>query len=58
MVGWFIHPIVFMAASTLVVIVLYRREFCSAALDALRSGKVFEEPLPGKPSAAQNPKAD
>ncbi len=45
-VSWFIHPVVFMAASTLVVIVLYRREFRSAALLALRSGKVFEEPAP------------
>lgn len=47
-VGWFIHPAVFIAASTLVVVVLYRREFCSDALLALRSGKVFEEPAPTK----------
>ena len=50
-VGGFIHPIVFVAASTLVVIVLYRREFCSDALGALRSGKVFEDPAPGKPES-------
>ncbi|MDL0432628.1 DUF599 family protein [Marinobacter sp. TBZ242] len=43
-VSWFIHPVVFMGASTLTVIILYRREFRSAALQALRSGKVFEEP--------------
>lgn len=50
-VAWFIHPLVFIAASTLVVIVLYRREFRSAALSGLRAGKVFEEPAPGKPDA-------
>ncbi|MBD3656873.1 MULTISPECIES: DUF599 domain-containing protein [Marinobacter] len=43
-VAWFFHPLVFIAASTLVVVVLYRREFCSDALVALRSGKVFDEP--------------
>ena len=43
-VAWFIHPVAFIAASTLVVAVLYRREFRSDALQALRSGKVFEEP--------------
>ena len=56
-VGWFIHPIVFMAASTLVVVVLYRREFCSTALEALRAGKVFEEPLPGKAENSPKPKS-
>lgn len=45
-VSWFIHPVVFIGASTLVVIILYRREFRSDALLALRSGKVFDEPLP------------
>ncbi len=43
-VSWFIHPLVFIGASTLVVIILYRREFRSDALLALRSGKVFEDP--------------
>lgn len=43
-VAWFVHPAAFIAASTLVVIVLYRREFRSEALTALRSGKVFDEP--------------
>lgn len=43
-VAWFIHPIAFMVASTWVVLVLYRREFHSNALTALRQGKVFEEP--------------
>jgi uncharacterized membrane protein len=47
-VAWFFHPVAFIVASTVVVIVLYRREFCSDALAALRSGKVFEEPVPGK----------
>ncbi len=51
-VAWFIHPIAFMVASTVVVIVLYRREFSSDALQALRSGKVFEEPSPAKADAA------
>ncbi|HET8849556.1 MAG TPA: DUF599 family protein [Marinobacter sp.] len=45
-VAWFIHPVLFMAASTLVVYVLYRREFHSDALAALRAGKVFEEAIP------------
>lgn len=53
-VGWFIHPLVFMGASTLVVVVLYRREFCSDALGALRSGKVFEETLPAKADKTAN----
>ncbi len=44
-VASFIHPLAFLAASTLVVIVLYRREFHSDALNALRDGKVFEESL-------------
>lgn len=43
-VCWFIHPFVFMGASTMIVIVLYRREFRSDALVALRSGKLFEDP--------------
>ncbi len=49
-VSWFIHPLVFIGASTLVVIILYRREFRSDALLALRSGKVFEEPAPKQES--------
>lgn len=53
-VSWFIHPVVFMGASTLVVIVLYRREFRSAALVALRSGKVFEEPEPKQYAEKEN----
>lgn len=38
----------------LVAVVLYRREFCSDALAALRSCKVFEEPVPGKPERNPN----
>ncbi len=53
-VGWFIHPLVFIAGSTLVVVVLYRREFCSNALGALRSGKVFEEEVPAKAEKTPN----
>ncbi len=53
-VTWFIHPLFCIAASTWVVFVLYRREFRSAALEALRAGKVFEEPE--KPARAD--KAD
>ena len=30
--GWFIHPVVFVAAVTMVIIVLYRREYHSRAL--------------------------
>ena len=40
-----------MAASTLVVYVLYRREFHSDALSALRDGKVFEEAIPARADA-------
>ena len=45
-VAWFFHPWAFIVASTLIVVVLYRREFHSRALRNLRSGKVFEEPAP------------
>ncbi|HLV76353.1 MAG TPA: DUF599 domain-containing protein [Marinobacter sp.] len=45
-VAWFIHPVALMASSTLVVYVLYQREFNSTALEALRAGKVFDEVLP------------
>ena len=34
--GWFIHPLLFMAATLVVVGVVYRREFRSRALKALR----------------------
>jgi uncharacterized membrane protein len=44
-VAWFVHPIAFIGASTLIVIILYRREFRSDALVALRAGKVFEDPV-------------
>lgn len=44
-VAWFIHPVAFMATSALVVFVLYRREFHSDALSALREGKVFDEAI-------------
>ncbi|MBJ6138104.1 DUF599 domain-containing protein [Marinobacter litoralis] len=52
----FIHPLVFIAASTLVVIVLYRREFHSDALSALRDGKVFNEARPAPKNATAKPK--
>jgi uncharacterized membrane protein len=42
-VAWFVHPVAFIGASTLIVIILYRREFRSDALVALRAGKVFED---------------
>jgi uncharacterized membrane protein len=38
MLGWFISPWLFMAASLLVVAVQYRREFMSRTLHALRDG--------------------
>lgn len=34
-IAWFYHPVAFIAVSTLVVLVLYRREFSSAALFSL-----------------------
>lgn len=49
-VAWFAHPIAFIVASTLIVIILYRREFHSDALVAMRSGKVFEDPVASKES--------
>ena len=36
--GWFLHPAIFMAASALVVVVLYRREFLSRTVAILREG--------------------
>ena len=36
--AWFIHPILFMIAVVLVVFVLFRREFHSKTLHALRQG--------------------
>ncbi len=36
--GWFLHPLVFIAASALVVLVLYRREFRSRTVKILREG--------------------
>ena len=36
--GWFIHPVLFMIAVVLVVLVLFRREFHSKTLHALRKG--------------------
>lgn len=53
-VAWFIHPLAFIAGSTLVVIVLYRREFRSNALEALRGGKVFEEPAAKSDAASKS----
>lgn len=35
--GWFIHPLVFIAATTLVVLVIYRREFRSNVLRAMQA---------------------
>jgi len=42
-ISWFMSPYLFMVTSTFIVWVLYRREFKSEALKALRSGKVFED---------------
>ncbi|MCB6184723.1 DUF599 domain-containing protein [Leeia sp. TBRC 13508] len=36
-IAWFIQPLAFIVASTLVVIILYRRDFASEALDAMQS---------------------
>lgn len=40
---WFIHPVLFMLSTGLIVCILYHREFKSRALKALRSGKDFPE---------------
>ena len=41
-IAWFIHPLLFMVMSALVVYVLYRREFRSDAMKTLNLGKKFE----------------
>lgn len=38
LLAWFVHPVVFVLASTWIVAVLYRREFRSRTLKALRIG--------------------
>lgn len=38
--GWFLHPVLFMITTTLVAIVLLRRQFFSKARDVLMSNKV------------------
>lgn len=43
--SWFVHPIMFIFVSAVVVGILYHREFRSRALKALRAGKVFDENL-------------
>lgn len=40
---WFLHPVLFLVASALVVFVLYRREFRSNTLKTLRAGKPFDD---------------
>lgn len=52
-VTWFVHPVLFIFASSFVVFVLYRREFQSDALIALRSGKVFEDPASKQDESAK-----
>lgn len=42
-IAWFIHPVLFIATSTFVVFILYRREFKSDAFKTLSQGKVFED---------------
>ena len=42
-IAWFIHPTALLVTSTLVVLVLYRREFRSDALGDLENGKVFDK---------------
>ncbi len=37
LLAWFIHPLAMIVAATLVVIILYRREFTSKSIDFLRS---------------------
>lgn len=39
---WFLHPVLFLLASSLVVLILYRREFCSKVLKTMLEGKPFE----------------
>lgn len=39
---WFLHPVLFLMASTLVVLILYRREFRSKVLKTLLAGRPFD----------------
>lgn len=41
-IGWFIHPLLFMFSSTLVIYILYRREFKSDAFETLSQGIEIE----------------
>lgn len=43
--AWFVHPILFIIISIVVVLILYHREFSSRVLKALRSGKVFDDEM-------------
>jgi uncharacterized membrane protein len=41
-IAWLVHPAMLIVSATLVVYVLYRREFKSSALKSLQAGKVFD----------------
>ncbi len=43
--GWFVHPIAFIATTLLIVLVLLRRQFLSRTLNAIRT---YEETLAGR----------
>ena len=43
LLAWFVHPLLSIVVSLIVVMILYHREFSSRALKGLRSGKVFDE---------------
>ncbi len=41
--SWFIHPLLFVCVSAMVVGILYNREFRSSALSAMRAGRKFND---------------
>lgn len=47
--GWFVHPALFALGSTWVVLVLYRREFRSRAVRAIRVDAALQPDTPGPP---------
>lgn len=47
LLGWFLHPLIFMASTLFVVMVLYRREFHSKTLKALTAGRDLQASFRG-----------
>lgn len=50
--AWFIHPWLFMASTSLIALLLYRREFYAPAVRALRVARIVEPPAERRPTSA------